>query len=82
MLIIIIVFHLLMLLLALGIAARIIPASQVSNILGYIHKTIGITTPAPEQVRMIALVWIGSVIIIVDGCLFLLVLITRLSNSG
>jgi hypothetical protein len=80
--IIIVVFHLLMLVLALGIATRIVPANQVSNVLGYVHNTIGITTPAPEQVRMIALIWIGSVIIIVDGCLFLLVLITRLSKAG
>jgi hypothetical protein len=71
-----------MLLIGLGIVVRAVPPQLVSSLLGYLHNTIGITTPAPEQVRMIALIWIGSVIIIVDGCLFLLVLITRLSNTG
>jgi hypothetical protein len=78
----IVVFHVLMLLIGLGIVVRAVPPQLVSSLLGYLHNTIGITTPAPEQVRMIALIWIGSVIIIVDGCLFLLVLITRLSNTG
>jgi hypothetical protein len=50
--------------------------------LGYLHKTIGITTPSLKQVRTVALIWIGSTIIIVDGFLFLLVFITSLSNSG
>lgn len=54
----------------------------VSNMLGYLHKTIGITTPSLKQVRTVALIWIGSTIIIVDGFLFLLVFITSLSNSG
>jgi hypothetical protein len=50
--------------------------------LGFLHNTIGITTPSLEQVRMVALIWIGSVIIIVDGCVFLLVFIASLTNSG
>jgi len=33
-------------------------------------------------VRTVALIWIGSTIIIVDGFLFLLVFISNLSNSG
>jgi len=78
----IILFHVLMLLLGLGIATRIVPAKRVGSVLGYIHNTIGITTPSRPQLRAIALVWIGSVIVIVDGCLALLVLITKLSNTG
>jgi hypothetical protein len=35
-----------------------------------------------EKVKTIALIWIGATIVIVDGCLFLLVAITRLSSSG
>jgi len=31
---------------------------------------------------MVALIWIGSVIVIVDGCIFLLLFIARLSNSA
>jgi hypothetical protein len=41
-----------------------------------------ITTPSLKQVRTVALIWIGSTIIIVDGFLFLLVFISNLSNSG
>jgi hypothetical protein len=78
----IVVFHALMLLLGLGIVSRVVPPQLVSDMLGYLHKTIGITPPSPEQLRMVALIWVGSVIVIVDGCLFLLVFITRLSNTG
>jgi hypothetical protein len=80
--VVILVFHALMLLLGLGIVSRAIPPKRVANMLGYLHNTIGITTPAPEQVRMVALIWIGSVIVIVDGCIFLLLFIARLSNSA
>jgi hypothetical protein len=78
----IVVFHVVMLLLGLGVGSRLVSTDLVSNVLGYLHKTIGITTPSLEQVRMVALIWIGAAIIIVDGFLFLLVFITRLSNSG
>jgi len=78
----IVVFHVVMLLLGLVIGSRVVSTDLVSNVLGYLHKTIGITTPSLEQVRMVALIWIGAAIIIVDGFLFLLVFITRLSNSG
>jgi len=77
----IIAFHVLMLLLGLLIVSRVVAVERVSNALGYLHKTIGITTPSREQVRMVALIWVGSVIIIVDGCLFLLVFIARLSTT-
>ncbi len=80
--VIIVLFHVLMLLLGLGILTRVVPTELVGNMLGYWHKTIGITTPSPEQVRTIALAWIGSTIFIVDGSLLLLLLITRLSTSG
>jgi hypothetical protein len=76
------VFHVLTLLVGLGIVSRVVPTQLVSDMLGYLHKTIGITTPSPAQVRMVALIWIGSGIIIVDGCLFLLLVITRSSNPG
>ena len=78
----IVVFHVVMLLLGLGVGSRVVPTELVSNMLGYLHKTIGITTPSLEQVRTVALIWIGSTIIIVDGFLFLLVFITKLSNPG
>jgi hypothetical protein len=78
----IVVFHVVMLLLGLGIGSRVVSTELVSNMLGYLHKTIGITTPSLKQVRTVALIWIGSTIIIVDGFLFLLVFITKLSNPG
>jgi hypothetical protein len=76
----IVAFHILMLLLGVGIASRVLPVESVGNALGYVHKAIGITTPPPRQTRMIALVWIGSILIIVDGCLLLLVFLTSSSN--
>lgn len=78
----IITFHVLMLLLALLIASRAVAVERVSNALGYLHKTIGITTPSREQVRMVALIWIGSVIVIVDGCLLLLLVIASATKPG
>jgi hypothetical protein len=78
----IVVFHVVMLLLGLGIGSRVVSTELVSNMLGYLHKTIGITTPSLKQVRTVALIWIGSTIIIVDGFLFLLVFITKLSTPG
>jgi hypothetical protein len=77
-----VVFHILILLLGIGIVTRIVPTQLVSTMLGYLHNTIGITTPPLEKMRMFALIWLGSVIVIVDGCLLLLLFITRLVNSG
>lgn len=74
----VIVFHVVALLLGLGIVARFVPAQRIADALGYLHNTIGITTPPLDQVRMIALIWLGSTVIIVDGCLLLLVFIVRL----
>jgi hypothetical protein len=78
----IIVFHILTLVLGLAIAGRTVPPQRVGNMLGYLHKTIGITTPSVEQVRMVALIWIGSIVAIVDGCIFLLLFIAKLSSSA
>jgi hypothetical protein len=77
----IIAFHIIMLLLGLLIASRAVAVQRLSNVLGYLHNAIGITTPPPEQVRMVALIWVGSVIVLADGFLFLLVFIARLSNA-
>lgn len=71
----IIVFHALTLLLGIGVALRVISTERVSDFLGYLHTTIGITTPPVEQVRTIALIWIGSMVVIVDVCLLLLVFV-------
>jgi hypothetical protein len=76
----IVVFHILLLLLGLGVVTRSVPTSRVENTLGYLHKAIGITTPSAGQVRMVALIWIGSILVMIDGCLFLLVFITKISS--
>ena len=78
----IVAFHVFMLLLGTGVATRIVPAHRVSDLLGYLHTSIGITTPRPEQVRMIGLIWIGSTVVIVDGCLLLLLFIASRLGSG
>jgi hypothetical protein len=74
----IVAFHVVMLLLGLGVMSRVVPVEFVSTMLSYLHKTIGITTPPVGQVRTFALVWIAATTVIVDGCLFLLVFITSM----
>jgi len=74
----IVVFHVLTLLLGLGIASRAISEQRIADALGYLHNTIGISTPPLEKVRMIALIWVGTTVVIVDGCLLMLVVITRI----
>jgi hypothetical protein len=74
----IIVFHAVLLLLGLGIVSRVVPLEVVSDALGYLHTTIGITTPPTRQVRMFALIWVGSCVVIADGCVLLMLLIVKL----
>jgi hypothetical protein len=69
----IVIFHVLMILLGLGIVSRVVPVESVRNGLSYVHKAIGITMPRAEQTRTIALIWIVSILIGVDGCVLLLV---------
>jgi hypothetical protein len=75
-------FHALMLLLAFGVVTRVIPLHSVITILGYLHNSIGITTPPEQQVRTIALIWLASIVVLVDGCLFLTVFLTSLAHAG
>jgi hypothetical protein len=77
----IIMFHVLMVLLGLSIVTRFVSPSRVGNAVGYLHKAIGITVPSQKQVKMAALIWIGSILIVIDGCLFMLLFVTKLSNA-
>ena len=77
----IILFHIALILLGLTIVTGVLPTARVGNALSYLHKSIGITTPSAKQVRMVALIWIGSAIVMLDGCLLLLLLITSLSST-
>jgi hypothetical protein len=76
----VVVFNVVMVLLGLSVAKSLVPAKLLSDMLGYLHTAIGITTPASDEVRMVVLIWIGSVIIIVDGLLLLLVFLTAISG--
>jgi hypothetical protein len=58
-----------------------LPMQTVGDIIGYLHKSIGITTPTPEQVRMAALIWIGSAMIGVDGILLFFFLVASMSRA-
>jgi hypothetical protein len=73
-------FHVVMLVLGVGIGSRVVPVERVSGVLAYLHDAIGISMPPMDRVRAIALIWIGSVIVIFDGSIFLLVFITKQLN--
>jgi hypothetical protein len=77
----ILTFHVVLALLAVAIATRVVRPDRVGTTLGYLHNSIGITTPSADKVRMVALIWIGSAVIIVDGCLLLLVFIASTSMT-
>ena len=68
----VIAINVVMVLLALGIRSGVFPAKVFSGMIGVLHKTIGITLPSPEQERMVAVIWIASMIVIGNGMLFLL----------
>ena len=59
-------FNAAMLLLAAGVLARVLPVRFLTGLLTGLHYTIGISTPTPEQVRRAVIVWIVSVVVIVD----------------
>jgi len=63
-----------------GIASRAIPEAFVANVLGYLHKTIGITTPSPETGADHRPHLIGATVLIVDVILLFLVFVTSLLN--
>jgi hypothetical protein len=75
-----IAFHILMLALGLVVGSRLVAPERVASLLGYVHKSIGISTPTPDQVRVVALIWIGCLVVVVDGFLFVLLFITHMSN--
>ena len=72
----IVLFNAAMLLLCAMVGTRILSARLISAGLDWLHNTIGITAPPAEKVRMVALIWIGSTLVMVDGTLFMLVFFT------
>jgi hypothetical protein len=67
------IFNAVMILLGAGIASQVVPATLLGDSLRVLHVTFGITTPPPEKVRTIALIWIGALTLLADGLLFMLV---------
>jgi len=74
------IFNVIMVLVGAGVATRILPPRVYTGLIEALHGTVGITTPTQEKMWMIALVWIGSVIILVDGLIFLMVFLIHRIN--
>jgi hypothetical protein len=74
----VVVFNFVMLGLCAVVGSGLVPANPMRLALDWMHNTIGITSPPEEKVRMVALLWLGSIIVIVDGVLFMLVFFTSL----
>jgi len=66
----ILIFNAVMILLAAGIATRILPPSLYAGLLEALHITVGITTPPPEKEWLIALLWLAIITALTDGLLF------------
>ena len=62
-------FNAVMILFAVGIATRVVPPGIYSGLLEALHITVGITTPPPETMWKIAVIWIVSIMFITDGLL-------------
>jgi hypothetical protein len=70
------VFNFAMVLLGIGIATRIVPERLYTGLLDALHITVGITTPPPQKLRQVVLIWLATILFLVDGLLFLLVFLT------
>lgn len=69
----IIVFNVAMLILGVVVGSGAVSNLRISEALFWLHGMIGITSPSADKARMFALIWIGSIAVIVDGLLFMLV---------
>lgn len=78
----IIATNVVLVLLALGITSRLLPAKMFSGAVTVLHKTIGITLPSPDRERTVAVIWIASMLVIGDVILFLLVFLARAVGKG
>jgi hypothetical protein len=74
----ILIFNAVMILLAAGIATRLLPPSLYTGLLEALHVTVGITTPAPEKLRLIALLWIAIITLLTDGLVFVFFLLLHI----
>jgi len=69
-------FNALMVLVGAGIGSQVVPTKFFRGLLTMLHNTVGITTPSPDKERMVAVIWIATVTLIVDGMVFLLLFLT------
>lgn len=65
------VFHTAAVLLMVLLWRDLLPRRWYAGLMEGLHNTIGITTPDARQVRWVMLVWIASVVVIVDAMAFL-----------
>jgi hypothetical protein len=79
---VIILINVVMVLFSLGIASGILPAKVFSGAVTVLHKTVCITLPTADKERTVAVIWIASMIVIGDGILFLLVVLTGAVFKG
>ncbi len=70
-----IVFNVVMIAVAVVVGV-LIPPRLLTQALYGLHVSVGITAPTPRNARMVALIWIATVIATVDGMALLLVLLT------
>jgi hypothetical protein len=73
-----IIFNAVVVVLSASVAFRLIPADMVRGALHGLHITVGVTTPPRDREILFALIWILGFALIVDGMLFLMVLLTRI----
>jgi hypothetical protein len=64
-------FNVLMILLGVAVGGQILPIGFLQGLVNGLHLTMGISTPTPTQARWAIIVWIASILLIVD-VLFLL----------
>ena len=51
----------------------------LAAVVRYLHYTLGITTPRPEQERMFVFIWIGAtVLIVIVAVTFFLLLVSQI----
>jgi hypothetical protein len=67
----VVAFNALLILLALAVARGVVPLGALSGLVEGFHATIGITPPTQNQLRWVVVVWIASVLLIIDGMLLL-----------
>jgi hypothetical protein len=66
-------FNAVMLLLAIGVGTKVVPVGPLTSFITGLHYTIGISTPSQAQVRRAVIIWIISMLVIVDLLFSLLV---------